>query len=89
MKQFSGQSGRTTSERASHLAGSQPLVDPLSDRELEVVALVADGLKYQEIADKLVVSLNTIRTHSKNIYSKLGVDSRTKAIDKARELKLI
>ncbi len=89
LKIFSGESGRKTSRRAGHTTGNQPLVDPLSDRELEVVALVADGLKYQEIADKLVVSLNTIRTHSKNIYTKLGVDSRTRAIDKARELKLI
>ncbi len=89
LKIFGGESGRKTSRSAGHLTGNQPLVDPLSDRELEVVALVADGLKYQEIADKLVVSLNTIRTHSKNIYTKLGVDNRTKAIDKARELKLI
>ncbi len=70
-------------------AKEQPLVDPLSERELEVLALVAERLQYQEIADRLVVSLNTIRTHSKSIYSKLGVNSAAQAADKARELGLI
>ena len=73
----------------SEVAGSQPLIDPLTERELEVLALVAERLKYQEIADRLVVSLNTIRTHSKNIYSKLGVKSATQAADRAKELGLI
>ncbi len=85
LKQFRSKSSRRTSRRA----GNQPLIDPLSERELEIITLVAAGLKYPEIADKLVVSLNTIRTHAKNIYTKLDVDSRDKAINKARELKLI
>jgi LuxR family transcriptional regulator, maltose regulon positive regulatory protein len=68
---------------------TQNLVDPLSDRELEVLRLLAVGLKYQEIADRLVVSLNTIRAHTKNIYSKLGVNSAGQAASKAADLGLI
>ena len=54
----------------------QPLVEPLSERELEVLRLMATGLKYQEIAGKLVVSVNTVRHHTRNIYGKLDVNSR-------------
>ena len=68
---------------------SQPLVDPLSERELEILTHVAAGLKNKEIAAKLFVSVNTIHYHTKNIYSKLGVNSRTKAIAKAKELNLL
>ena len=68
---------------------SQPLVDPLSERELEILALIATGLKNKEIAEKLFISLNTVLYHNKNIYGKLGVSKRTLAIAKARELKLI
>ena len=52
------------------------LVDPLSDRELDVLRLLASELSGPEIARHLVVSLNTVRTHTKNIYAKLGVGSR-------------
>ena len=61
------------------------LVDPLSDRELEVLHLMAQDLSYQEIANQIVVSLNTVRTHVKNIYSKLMVHKRSQAISKASE----
>jgi len=67
----------------------QPLVDPLSERELEILALIAAGLKNKEIAAQLVISLNTVLYHNKNIYSKLGVNKRALAIAKARELGLI
>lgn len=67
----------------------QGLVDPLSKRELEILALLATGLKNQEIADQLFISLNTVLYHNKNIYSKLGVKKRTLAIIKARELNLL
>ena len=70
-------------------ASAQSLIDPLSDRELEILALITAGLKNQEIADQLVISLNTVLYHTKNIYSKLGVNKRALAIAKARELKLI
>ncbi len=68
---------------------SQYMVDPLSDREIEVLGHIAEGLKYQEIADQLIVSLNTVRFHTRNVYSKLQVNSRTDAINKGRELELI
>lgn len=61
----------------------------LSLRELEVLVSISDGLTNQQIADKLFVSLNTIKTHTANIYSKLGVKSRTQAISKAKSLNLI
>ncbi|MCB0153569.1 MAG: AAA family ATPase [Anaerolineae bacterium] len=65
------------------------LIDPLSERELEILALVAAGLKNKEIADQLVISLNTVLYHTKNIYGKLGVNKRALAIAKARELDLL
>lgn len=58
----------------------------ISDRELEVLQLMAQGLSNQEIANKLFLSLHTIKTHSSNLYSKLNVKRRTQAIQKAREL---
>lgn len=70
-------------------APEQPLVDPLSERELEILVLIVAGLKNKEIAEKLFISLNTVLYHNKNIYSKLGVSKRTLAIARARELGLI
>ena len=67
----------------------QPLVDPLSERELEILQLIAAGLKNKEIATQLFISLNTVLYHNKNIYGKLGVRKRTVAVSKARELGLI
>jgi LuxR family maltose regulon positive regulatory protein len=68
---------------------SQPLVEPLSERELEVLRLMADGLKYKEIADKLVISVNTVRHHTRNIYGKLDVNSRAQSVARARDLGLL
>ena len=65
------------------------LMDPISDRELEVLRLIAAGLSNKEIADKLFISLNTVKTHTKNINSKLDVNSRTRAVARAKELGLI
>jgi LuxR family maltose regulon positive regulatory protein len=70
-------------------ANTQVLVEPLSEREIEVLRLMAEGYKYQEIAEKLVVSINTIRHHTRNVYSKLDVNNRTQAIGKAKELNLL
>lgn len=67
----------------------QPLPDPLSERELEVLHLIAQKLKYREIAERLFVSLNTVRFHVKNIYSKLDANRRDEAVRKARELNLL
>ncbi|MBP6470706.1 MAG: tetratricopeptide repeat protein [Chloroflexi bacterium] len=64
-------------------------IDSLSKRELEILTLIAAGLKSKEIAEQLVISLNTVLYHNKNIYAKLGVNKRTLAIAKAKELNLI
>jgi two-component system, NarL family, response regulator LiaR len=61
----------------------------LSTRELEVLRLMADGLSNQEIAARLFVSLNTIKTHSANIFEKLDVRRRTQAVGKAKKLNII
>jgi LuxR family maltose regulon positive regulatory protein len=68
---------------------AQPIVDPLSARELEVLKLLTSGLTGPEIARELMISLNTLRTHTKNIYAKLGVNSRRLAVRRAQELDLI
>jgi LuxR family maltose regulon positive regulatory protein len=65
------------------------LMDPISERELEVLHLIAAGLSNREIADKLFISLNTVKTHTKNINSKLDVNSRTRAVARAKELGLL
>ena len=64
-------------------------IEPLSERELEVLQLIADGLTNQEIAAQLYLSLNTVKAHTRNIYGKLDVNSRTQAVAKARALGLI
>lgn len=61
----------------------------LSKRELEVLQLMAQGLSNQEIAAKLFVSLNTIKTHSAQIFEKMEVKRRTQAVDMAKRLSLI
>lgn len=61
----------------------------ISKREYEVLELMAKGFSNQEIADKLFVSLNTIKTHSSNLFLKLEVSRRTQAVQKAKELQLI
>jgi LuxR family maltose regulon positive regulatory protein len=70
------------------VAGSA-LVEPLTRRETEVLRLIADGLKNQEIADRLVISLATVKRHVTNIYGKLGVSRRVQAIARAQELDLL
>lgn len=61
----------------------------ISARELEVLQLMADGLSNQQIAEKLFVSLNTIKTHTSNLFLKLEVERRTQAIEKGKRLSLI
>jgi LuxR family maltose regulon positive regulatory protein len=67
----------------------EPLVEPLSARELEVLALVQAGLSNREIAERLVVTVATVKKHLENIHGKLGVHSRTQALARARALGLI
>jgi len=67
----------------------QGLIEPLSERELDVLRLLATDLNGPEIARSLVVSLNTVRTHTKNIYTKLDVNDRRAAVRRAGELDLL
>ncbi len=66
-----------------------PLVEPLTDREVEVLGLVAAGHGNREIADRLVLSVGTVKAHIHNIYGKLGVESRIQAVARSRELGLL
>lgn len=61
----------------------------LTKREMEVLQAMADGLSNQEIAERLFLSLNTIKTHSSKVFEKLEVQRRTHAVDKARKLNII
>jgi LuxR family maltose regulon positive regulatory protein len=72
-----------------HPAAPSALVDPLSDRELVVLRLLASDLTGPDLARHLVVSLNTVRTHTRNIYAKLGVSGRRAAVRRGRELGLL
>jgi LuxR family maltose regulon positive regulatory protein len=68
---------------------SQPLVEPLTERELEVLGLIAQGLSNREISERLVVALTTVKGHNHRIYGKLQVQRRTEAVARARELGLL
>jgi LuxR family maltose regulon positive regulatory protein len=68
---------------------SSGLIEPLTERELEVLRLLATRLSTREIADHLVVSVHTVRSHSKNTYAKLGVHGRHEAVERGRELGLL
>lgn len=61
----------------------------ISQREYEVLQLMAEGHTNQEIADQLFISLNTVKTHSSNLFAKLDVKRRTQAVQKAKELALL
>lgn len=65
------------------------LIDPLSERELMVLRYLASRLDSSEIAASLYISVNTVRSHVKAIYRKLGVNSRPEAVARARQLDLI
>lgn len=78
-----------SAERQERQPKRQPLVEPLSQRELEVLRLIAQGLSNQEICERLVLALDTIKGHNRRIFDKLQVRRRTEAVARARALGLL
>lgn len=76
-------------EEAPMPARVQPLIEPLSARELEVLSLVAEGLSNRQVGRRLHIAESTVKSHLNNVYGKLGVDNRTQAAAKARTLNLL
>lgn len=76
-------------QTAQIASASYTLPDPLTDRELEILHLIADGVPTGDVAERLCLSIGTVRWYLKQIYSKLSVSSRIQAIVRARELKLL
>ena len=70
-------------------SSEQPLIEPLSQREMEVLQLVAEGLSNREISERLFLSVNTVKGHNRIIFGKLQVQRRTEAVARARELGLV
>jgi LuxR family maltose regulon positive regulatory protein len=68
---------------------AQPLIEPLSQRELKILQLIAQGLSNREISERLFLALSTVKGHNRNIFDKLQVQSRTEAVARARELGLL
>jgi LuxR family maltose regulon positive regulatory protein len=68
---------------------SQSLIEQLSQRELEILQLVAQGLSNREISERLFLALSTVKGHNRNIFGKLQVQRRTEAVARARELGLV
>jgi LuxR family maltose regulon positive regulatory protein len=80
---------RLQTDESNSLPDQSGLIEPLSDRELEVLQHISEGLTNRVIADRLYLSLNTVKVHTRNIYGKLGVNNRTQAVSRARELGLL
>jgi LuxR family maltose regulon positive regulatory protein len=84
--------GEQGSKSKSYLPPAPPaqsLIEPLSQRELEVLQLIAQGLSNREIGERLFLSLNTVKVHARNIYGKLGVSNRTEASARARDMGIL
>jgi LuxR family maltose regulon positive regulatory protein len=77
------------SEDLSSRLPAQPLIEPLSQRELEVLYLIAQGLSNQEMSERLFLALDTVKGHNRKIFGKLQVQRRTEAVARARELGLL
>jgi LuxR family maltose regulon positive regulatory protein len=80
---------RTPATRFSGAKLTEPLIEPLSERELEVLRYLNTNLSTPEIAREMILAPSTIRTHVRNIYAKLGAHNRIEAIQKAKDLDLI
>jgi LuxR family maltose regulon positive regulatory protein len=76
-------------EGSSDQFAAQPLADPLSQREMEVLHLIAQRLSNREISERLFLALDTVKGHNRKIFGKLDVQSRTEAMARARELDLL
>jgi LuxR family transcriptional regulator, maltose regulon positive regulatory protein len=81
--------GKQKSEDKSYPPPAQLLIEPLSQRELEVLQLIAQGLSNREISERLFLALSTVKGHNRIIFNKLQVQSRTEAVARARELDLL
>ncbi len=77
------------SKDKSSLPSAQPLIEPLSERELQILRLIAQRLSNREISERLFLALSTVKTHNRNIFGKLQVHRRTEAVARARELGLL
>ena len=86
---FLEDTGSTPHSRRDAGLALTPLAEPLSEREQQVLALIADGLSNRDIADELVIAAGTVKSHINKIYGKLEVRSRTQALAKARDLNMI
>jgi len=76
-------------EDAPPIPSQERLFEPLTERELEVLRLMCEGQSNREIADAMIVSVNTVKKHTSNIYGKLGVRNRAQAVLRAREIELV
>jgi DNA-binding CsgD family transcriptional regulator len=86
---FASSSGAESGEAPGRLVAQERLDDPLSERELEVLRLLASGKTNSEVAGDLFVSVGTVKSHTGNIYRKLSARNRAEALNRARELDLI
>jgi LuxR family maltose regulon positive regulatory protein len=85
---FNGQQAGAE-EEALTIPSQGDLIEPLTERELEVLRLMCMGHSNQQIADEIIVSVNTVKKHTSNIYGKLGVRNRAQAVLRAREIELV
>jgi LuxR family maltose regulon positive regulatory protein len=80
---------RAFAPRPDRLGPKAHWVEPLTERELEVLRLIADGLSNLDIAGRLVITVGTVKAHTSSIYGKLGVNTRTRAVARAQSLGLL
>jgi LuxR family maltose regulon positive regulatory protein len=75
--------------KVESIKSSQPLIEPLSERELEILHLISEGLSNRQISERLYLAIPTVKGHTRNIFGKLQVKRRTEAVARARELELL